>query len=95
MNENMSVSRRWALACSLIASLVAPIDGWNVGLFFGDRAIYNGDWLKQAAAAKGGIFGNSAVEAMYPQTRILPSEESMDGSKHNYTLTSRTTDCLR
>ena len=27
---------------------------------------YNGDWLKRAAAAKGGIYGNDAVEAMYP-----------------------------
>jgi hypothetical protein len=35
---------------------------------FGDRAFYNGDWLKRAAAAKGGIYGNDAVEAMYPMT---------------------------
>ena len=51
------------------------INGWNVGSFFGDRAFYNGDWLKRAAAAKGGIFGNSAVEAMYPLTRVLPTEK--------------------
>ncbi len=37
---------------------------------FGDRAFYNGDWLKRAAAAKGGIYGNDAVEAMYPMTRV-------------------------
>jgi hypothetical protein len=24
----------------------------------------NGDWLKRAAAAEGGIYGNNAVEAM-------------------------------
>jgi hypothetical protein len=65
----------------------ALINGWNVGSFFGDRAFYNGDWLKRAAAAKGGIFGNSALEAMYPLTRDLPNGEAMDGSKHNYTLT--------
>jgi hypothetical protein len=70
-----------------IASGGAVIDGWNVGSFFGDRAFYNGDWLKRAAAAKGGIYGNSAIEAMYPLTRVLPSGEAMDGSKHNYTLT--------
>jgi hypothetical protein len=70
-----------------IASGGAVINGWNVGSFFGDRAFYNGDWLKRAAAAKGGIFGNSAIEAMYPLTRILPSGEALDGSKHNYTLT--------
>ncbi|HTZ49544.1 MAG TPA: DUF1254 domain-containing protein [Verrucomicrobiae bacterium] len=63
------------------------INGWNVGSFFGDRAFYNGDWLKRAAAAKGGIFGNSAVEAMYPLTKVTASGETLDGSKHNYTLT--------
>ena len=70
-----------------IASGGKVINGWNVASFFGDRAFYNGDWLKRAAAAKGGIFGNSAIEAMYPLTRVLPSGESLDGSKHNYTLT--------
>jgi hypothetical protein len=70
-----------------IASGGKVINGWNVGSFFGDRAYYNGDWLKRAAAAKGGIYGNSAIEAMYPLTRVLPNGEAMDGSKHNYTLT--------
>ena len=70
-----------------IASGGAVINGWNVGSFFGDRAFYNGDWLKRAAAAKGGIFGNSAIEAMYPLTRVLPNGDALDGSKHNYTLT--------
>ena len=37
-----------------IASGGTVIDGWKVGSFFGDRAFYNGDWLKRAAAAKGG-----------------------------------------
>ena len=58
-----------------------------MGSLFGDRAYYNGDWLKRAAAAKVGIFGNSAIEAMYPLTRVLPKGEKLDGSKHNYTLT--------
>jgi len=70
-----------------IASGGAVINGWNVGSFFGDRAFYNGDWLMRAAAAKGGIFGNSAIEAMYPLTRATASGETLDGSKHNYTLT--------
>jgi hypothetical protein len=47
------------------------INGWKVGSLFGDRAFYNGDWLKRAAAAKGGIYGNDAVEAMYPLTKTL------------------------
>jgi hypothetical protein len=70
-----------------IASGGTVINGWNVGSFFGDRAFYSGDWLKRAAAAKGGIFGNSAIEAMYPLTRVLPNGDTLDGSKHNYTLT--------
>jgi hypothetical protein len=65
----------------------AVINGWNVGSFFGDRAFYNGDWLMRAAAAKGGIFGNSAIEAMYPLTRTTASGETLDASKHNFTLT--------
>jgi hypothetical protein len=70
-----------------IASGGAVINGWNVGSFFGDRAFYSGDWLKRAAAAKGGIFGNSAIEAMYPLTRVTADGKTLDGSKHNYTLT--------
>jgi hypothetical protein len=63
------------------------INGWKVGSIFGDAAFYKGDWLKRAAAAKGGIYGNDAIEAMYPMTRVDISGETLDGSKHNYTLT--------
>jgi hypothetical protein len=63
------------------------INGWKIGSLFGDRAFYNGDWLKRAAAAKGGIYGNDSVEAMYPLTKTLASGELLDGSKHQYTLT--------
>jgi len=63
------------------------INGWKVGSLFGDSAFYHGDWLKRAAAAKGGIYGNNAVEAMYPLTKTLANGEELDGSKHNYTLT--------
>jgi hypothetical protein len=65
----------------------AIIHGWTIGSWFGDRAYIDGDWLKRAAAAKGGIFGNSAVEAMYPLTRVDGNGEALDGSKHNYMLT--------
>jgi hypothetical protein len=63
------------------------INGWNVGSAFGDRDFYKGDWLLRAAAAKAGIYGNNADEAMYPMTRWLPDGEVLDGSKHNYKLT--------
>jgi hypothetical protein len=70
-----------------LASGVKNINGWNIGSFFGDRAFYNGDWLKRAGAAKGGIYGNDAVEAVYPFTRTDKKGETLDGSKHKYTLT--------
>ncbi len=63
------------------------INGWNIGSVFGDSAFYKGDWLKRAAAAKGGIYGNDGIEAMYPMTREDGAGKALDGSKHNYTLT--------
>ena len=63
------------------------INGWKVGALFGDSAFYEGDWLKRSAAASGGIYGNDAVEAMYPMTRTDSKGETLDGSKHKYTLT--------
>lgn len=63
------------------------INGWKVGSLFGDASFFNGNWLKRAAAAKGGIYGNDAAEAMYPMTKTLANGEELDGSKHNYTLT--------
>src|SRR5207302_9960045 len=48
---------------------------------------YQADWIKRAAAAKGGIYGNDAVEAMYPMTKRLADGEILDASKHDYTLT--------
>jgi hypothetical protein len=63
------------------------INGWRVTSLFGDSAFYNGDWLKRAAGAKGGIYGNDSIEAMYPARRTDSDGQTLDGSKHNYTLT--------
>jgi hypothetical protein len=63
------------------------INGWRVAAAFGDRTFYRGDWLLRAAAAKAGIYGNDAVEAMYPMTTTLVDGERLDGSKHKYTMT--------
>ena len=63
------------------------INGWNVGSFFGDESFYNGDWVMRAGAAKGGLLGNDAVEAMYPYTRTDATGAPLDGSKHKYTIT--------
>jgi len=70
-----------------LASGMKNINGWSVGSFFGDRAFYKGDWLMRAGAVKGGIYGNDAVEATYPIIRVDEKGETLDGSKHNYTLT--------
>jgi len=70
-----------------LASGMKDVNGWSIGSFFGDRAFYKGDWLMRAGAAKGGIYGNDAVEATYPITRVDAKGETLDGSKHNYTLT--------
>jgi hypothetical protein len=70
-----------------IATTGKRINFWQVSSLPGDSAHYNGDWLKRAAAAKAGIYGNDAVEAMYPITRKGSNGQTLDGSKHNYTLT--------
>ncbi|WP_243366355.1 DUF1254 domain-containing protein [Fundidesulfovibrio soli] len=63
------------------------VNGWNVASVFGDRAFYNGNWLMRAAAAKAGIYGNDAAEAVYPMTKALVGGDPLDGSKHDYALT--------
>ena len=69
------------------AAIGKKINGWSVGSAFGPREFYKGDWLLRAAAAKAGIYGNSADEAMYPMSRWTAGGETLDSSKHNYTLT--------
>src|SRR4029077_12723126 len=66
---------------------VKDVNGWKIGSWFGDRAFYNGNWLKRAAGAQGGIYGNDSVEATYPLPKALADGEPLDGGKHNYTLT--------
>lgn len=70
-----------------VAKAGKDVNGWRVSSLFGDSAFYNGDWLKRAAGAKGGIYGNDAAEAMYPARRTDSDGQTLDGSKHNYTLT--------
>jgi hypothetical protein len=70
-----------------LSSGMKNINGWKVGAVFGDADFYNGNWLMRAAAAKGGIYGNDAAEAMYPMTREDATGETLDTSKHSYTLT--------
>lgn len=43
----------------------------GVWAMLGDSAFFNGDWLKRAAAAKAGLYGNDAAEAKYPHPCVL------------------------
>lgn len=70
-----------------VANLGKEIDGWRIAGAFGDRAFYHGDWLLRAAAAKAGIYGNDAVEAVYPMAKTTADGELLDGSKHDYAIT--------
>jgi hypothetical protein len=70
-----------------VAGIGQKVNGWLVASAFGDRAFYHGDWLLRAAAAKAGIYGNDAVEAVYPMAKTLADGEPLDGSKHAYTIT--------
>jgi hypothetical protein len=63
------------------------VNGWRVGSAFGDRAFYRGDYTLRAAAALAGIYGNDAIEAMYPLAVTDSTGAKLDGSKSNYTIT--------
>lgn len=70
-----------------LADGTKKINNWNIGAFFGDEKFFSGDWLKRAAGAKAGIYANDAIEATYPYTRVDEKGNTLDCSKHNYTLT--------
>src|SRR5258708_7100323 len=63
-----------------VANVGKAINGWRVGSLPGDSTHYNGDWLKRAAAAKAGIYGNDAVEATYPLTRIDSDGQTLEAA---------------
>jgi hypothetical protein len=70
-----------------VAAIGKQVNGWHVGSAFGDRAFYKGDWLLRAAAARAGIYGNNAEEAMYPMVKALADGTPLDGATQKYTLT--------
>src|SRR5262245_54616760 len=62
--------------------------GWRVATKgFGDRQAYAGDFTLRAAAAMAGIYGNDAVEALYPMLVADTDGQSPDTSSKRYTLT--------
>ena len=67
--------------------LGTSVNGWRISAPFGSRDYYHGDFLRRAAAAAMGIYGNDAEEAIYPFTKTDGIGAPLDGSRHNYTLT--------
>ena len=76
-----------AKVTEFVAEGATDVNGWQVGSLWGDSDFYGGDWLKRAGGAKAGIYGNNAAEAMYLLSRVDAKGQTLDGSKHNYTLT--------
>jgi hypothetical protein len=62
-------------------------NGWRVGSPFGNRQFFNGNWVKRATAAKAGIYGNNADEALYPMLATASDGQKPDCSKNRYTIT--------
>lgn len=68
-------------------SIGDSVNGWKVSSAFGNREFFHGDWTLRAAAAKAGIYGNDAVEATYPMTRVDITGTPLDGGVHKYEMT--------
>jgi len=71
-----------------VAKLGKDENGWRVATSgFGDRQAYAGDFTLRAAAAMAGIYGNDAVEALYPLLATDSDRKKLDTSTNRYTLT--------
>lgn len=71
-----------------VTTLGSDENGWRVATRgFGDRQMYAGDWTMRAAAAMAGIYGNDAVEALYPLLATDSEGKKPDTSRNRYTLT--------
>ena len=71
-----------------VAGLGTDENGWRVATHgFGDRQMYAGDWTLRAAAAMAGIYGNDAVEALYPVLATDSDGQKPDCRTNRYTLT--------
>jgi hypothetical protein len=63
-------------------------NGWRVSTKgFGDRKMLAGNWTFRAAAAMAGIYGNDAVEALYPLLATESDGQKPDCATNRYTLT--------
>ncbi|MGH6715397.1 MAG: DUF1254 domain-containing protein [Bradyrhizobium sp.] len=63
------------------------VNGWQIAPYFGDSALYDGNWLLRAAAAKADFYGDDPQEAVFAVAQVDDEESSLDGGRHGYTLT--------
>ena len=63
------------------------VNGWRVGGGAGPSSVYDGNWLTRAMVAKAGIYANDEAEAVYPLTKTLANGDTLDTSRHNYSIT--------
>lgn len=54
---------------------------------FGSPEEMQGKYFERAVGAMAGLYGNSAVEALYPAYQVDENGEVLDASQYNYTLT--------
>jgi hypothetical protein len=73
-------------AAGLAAIDAATASAKSSGDLFGTRQEMQNDYLRRAAGAKGGIYGNSKEEAAYFRFTADAKGEPLDGSKHRYAL---------
>ncbi|HNB25224.1 MAG TPA: DUF1214 domain-containing protein, partial [Candidatus Melainabacteria bacterium] len=85
--EGLAIKEGYESIVKQMDNIGKNINGWMVGSLLGDRKFFNGNWVKRAAGAMAGIYGNSAEEAVYPLAKNDASGQPLDGSRHNYTLT--------
>jgi len=83
------IAGRAALLIEAIDKAGVSVNGWRLSSLFGDAAFFNGDWLKRAAGAKAGIYGNDAVEATYPLGKFDSEDKPLDGSQLSTAAHSR------
>src|SRR5262249_58898184 len=71
-----------------VATVGTDENGWRVSTKgCGDRQAYAGNLTLRAAAAMAGIYGNDAVEALYPILATDSDGNKPDCSTNSYTLT--------
>ena len=71
-----------------VANAGKAINGWRVSWSAGRQRPLQWRLVEaRRRRARPGIYGNDPAEATYPITRVDSDGQTLDGSKHNYTLT--------